>query len=125
MQVKEFLQQQGYRGNVLQIEGSNFQAAEWKQSVAQMATYLWLGGLGLQFFGDALFANLGVTEKPAFYVYLKENPMQVRVSMNIYILCAVCCVSLCLSAHVYITFTNLLHPHPHPHPCRYWADCSL
>jgi len=77
MQVKEFLQQQGYRGDVMRIEGSNFQASEWKQGVAQMAGYMWMGGLGMQFFGEALFNNLGITNKPAFYVYLKENPMQV------------------------------------------------
>lgn len=80
MQLKEFLQQNGYR-KALTFQGGNYPAPEWKQGFASIASYLWLGGLGLTFFGDALFDNLGMKERPGFYVYLKENPTGVLGSL--------------------------------------------
>ncbi len=62
-------------GDKLIVSGRNFPAPAWKSAIAQMASYTWLGGLALNFFGDGIFNVLGVTNKPAFYNYLKANPM--------------------------------------------------
>ncbi len=75
MQIKEFLQVHGYTDSVVVINGANHPTAPWKQSVASVASVAWMGGLALNFFGETVFSTLGIKEKPAFYNYLKENPM--------------------------------------------------
>ena len=76
MDLKRSLRQAGYRNDVLTIEGNNFPPPPWKESIATMISYTWMGGLGLQFFGDALFDSLGMIERPGRYarlVYLDND----------------------------------------------------
>jgi len=75
MQMKEFLRQQGYSEGDVVIQGGNFPVTPWKQSVATLASYAWLGGLALNFAGEQIFNAVGMKDRPAFYVYLKSNPM--------------------------------------------------
>lgn len=79
--MKQFLHEQGYRSDVLTIQGGNYPSPEWKESLASMASYMWLGSLALNFFGEPIFNTLGITEKPGFYLYLKENPTAVLGSL--------------------------------------------
>lgn len=73
MQVRDHIQYT--YGQKIIVSGRNFPSPAWKVAVAQVASYAWLGGLALNFAGDPIFNALGVTNKPAFYAYLKANPM--------------------------------------------------
>jgi selT/selW/selH-like putative selenoprotein len=75
MQMKDFLQQQGYSERDVVIQGGNWPAPAWKQTAASLASYAWLGGLALNFAGEQIFNSLGMKDRPAFYTYLKSNPM--------------------------------------------------
>jgi len=75
MQMKDFIRQQGYKEGDVVIQGGNFPVTPWKQTAASLAGYAWLGGLALNFAGEQIFNAVGIKDRPAFYVYLRNNPM--------------------------------------------------
>ena len=73
--MKGFLQQNGYRADVIDIQGGNFPSPIWKTYLSNLASYAWLAGLALNFAGDKIFNVLGIKTHPQFYTYMKQNPM--------------------------------------------------
>lgn len=72
-EVKRFVESKypEFRGN---IEGANYPPSDMAQFLAQLANWLWIGGIGLLMAGGMLFDKMGISE-PWWYKWMTENKM--------------------------------------------------